>query len=207
MWTQRQRAFFWAAAALVGIWVVAASGFLIAKHLKVTADKVRAYVESVDLSKLSAADRARALKKLAEQLNALTLEERRRLRLEGIASRWFEQMTEEEKAAFIEATMPTGMKQMLASFEEMPEDKRQRAVDNAIKRLRDERERMASGGTPKQGGADAPPISPELEEKVREIGLKSFYSESSAQTKAELAPLLEELQNSMQSGGAFRGRR
>jgi len=186
--------------AIVGIWVLALAGYLIAKNAKMTAEKVRAYVAAVDLSKLSAADRAAALRRLAEMLNRLSLEERREMRMGRTAGDWFAQMTEEEKAAFIEATMPTGFKQMIAAFEELPEDKRRRTVDQAIKQLREQQ----GGGGP--NGTNRPALSPELEAKVRTIGLKSFYGESSAQTKAELAPLLEELQHSMESGRPFRGR-
>lgn len=197
----RKRAIGVALLAIVGIWVLAAAGYFIAKNAKVTAEKVQAYVESVDLSKLSAAERAEALRKLADMLNRLSLEERREMRMGR--SDWFAQMTEEEKAAFIEATMPTGFKQMIAAFEELPEDRRKRTVDQAMKRLREQQQQGAFG---ESNGTNAPPLSPELEAKVRTIGLKSFYGESSAQTKAELAPLLEEMQRSMESGRPFRGR-
>jgi len=202
----RTRAFAGAMGALVGIWLVAWAGYWFFSNLKVTADKVRAYAESVDLSKLSAAERAEALRRLADMLNRLSPEERRQMRFGRTAGDWFTQMTEEEKSTFIEATMPTGFKQMISAFEEMPEDKRRRAVDNAIKRLKEQRDRAPAMAGEAEGGGSPPPISPELEAKVRTIGLKSFYSESSAQTKAELAPLLEELQRSMESGRAFRGR-
>jgi hypothetical protein len=187
----------------LAIWVVAVAGYFIAKNAKMTAEKVRAYVAAVDFSKLSTAERAEALRKLADMLNRLSLEERREMRMGRTIGDWFAQMTEEEKAAFIEATMPTGFKQMIAAFEELPADRRQRTVDQALKRLREQRPRNAFD---ESNGTNAPPLSPELEAKVRTIGLKSFYGESSAQTKAELAPLLEELQRSMESGRAFRGR-
>ena len=189
--------------AVAVIWAVALAGYFIAKNAKVTAEKVQAYVATVDLSKLSAAERAEALRKLADMLNRLSLEERREMRMGRTIGDWFALMTEEEKAAFIEATMPTGFKQMIAAFEELPEEKRKRTVDHAMKRLREEQQRGAFGAS---NGTNAPPLSPELEAKVRTIGLKSFYSESSAQTKAELAPLLEEMQRSMESGRPFRGR-
>jgi len=202
MVSPRKRALLWAAAGLATIWVLAISGYNIARNLRVTGERVRAYVEGVDLSKLSGADRAAALKKLADMLNRLSYEERQQLRLGRTAEKWFLQMTEEEKGEFIEATMPTGFKQMIAAFEEQPEDKRKRTIDEALKRLREANERVPQGQV---AGADSgtnrpPPLSPELEAKVRTLGLKSFYSQSSAQTKAELAPVLEELQKLMESG-------
>lgn len=189
--------------AVAFIWVVALAGYFIAKNAKVTAEKVQAYVAGVDLRKVSAAERAEALRKLADMLNRLSLEERREMRMGRTIGDWFAQMTEEEKAAFIEATMPTGFKQMIAAFEELPEEKRKRTVDQAMKRLREQQQQGAFG---ESNGTNAPPLSPELEAKVRTIGLKSFYGESSAQTKAELAPLLEEMQRNMESGRPFRGR-
>jgi len=189
--------------AIVGIWFLAMAGYFIAKNAKMTAEKVRAYVTAVDLSKLSAAERAEALRKLADMLNRLSIDERREMRMGQTIRDWFAQMTEEEKAAFIEATMPTGFKQMIAAFEELPVDQRKRTVDQAMKRLREQKQQGASAET---NGTNAPALSPELEAKVRTIGLKSFYGESSAQTKAELAPLLEEMQRNMESGRPFRGR-
>jgi hypothetical protein len=116
-------------------------------------------------------------------------------------------MTEEEKNQFIEATMPTGFKQMLTAFEKLPEEKRRKTIDDSLKRLRDEQRRMQAASS-EDGPADTngpPVISDDLQAKIRTIGLKTFYSESSPQTKAELAPVLEELQRSMESGRPFRG--
>jgi len=201
MFNRRLRFLGWAAASVVGIWLVAWTAHCYFESLKMTADKVRAYVESVKFSKLTGAARTMALKELEDRLNALPYDERQRFRAEHLMNDWFAQMTEEEKTQFVEATLPTGFKQMIKAFEQLPEEKRRRLIDDPMKNLR-----AANNGTPVQGGATQggtnapPPISPDLEAKIRTIGLNSFYSQSSAQTKAELAPLLEALQRQMESG-------
>src|SRR5260221_3867027 len=127
MLTQRWRPVFYALIGVVAIWAVALTGYTIARNSKITAEKVRAYVESNDLSKMSAAERAKALRRLADMLNALSIEERQQARTERLTRDWLAQMTDDEKAAFIEATMPTGFKQMLTAFEQLPEEKRRPA--------------------------------------------------------------------------------
>ena len=208
MLSQRWRPVLLSGLAVLAIWAVALIGYQFAKHARVTADKVKAYVASVDLSKLSGDGRTKAIRQLADMLNALSLDERRRARLDRLTWGWLEQMSEDEKAAFIEATMPTGFKQMLDAFEQLPEDKRRKTIDDALRQLRDERNRIenSSGESVAEGTNAPPPLSPELQAQIRTIGLKTFYSQSSAQTKAELAPVLEELQRVMESGRPFRGR-
>jgi hypothetical protein len=208
MQIQRWRPVLLSALAVLAIWLVALVGYRLAKNARVTADKVKVYVESIDLSKVTGDARARAIRKLAAMLNALSLEERRKARLERLARTWLEQMTDDEKGAFIEATMPTGFKQMIEAFEQLPDDKRRKAIDDALRQLRQSQAQLDNsspdGPVPDTNGP--PPLSPELEAKIRTIGLKTFYSQSSPQTKAELAPVLEELQRAMESGRPFRGR-
>ena len=207
---QRCRYIILAVFTLVFVWLAAWAGYTMAKNSKMTAVKLRTFVESTDLGKLHGAERAKAIQKLANKLNALSAEERRRMRMGNMAGRWFEEMTEEEKESFIEATMPTGFKQMIAAFEQLPEEKRRKTIGDVITRLHEAREKIAAGEPgqiSERGQTNVLVLSKGLEEKVRMVGLKTFYSQSSAQTKAELAPVLEELQNVMRAGGTFRGRR
>ena len=203
MFTPRQRFLVQAAACLVGIWLASWAGHRYFESRKMTAAKVQAYVDSVNLSQLAGAVRAQALKELEDKLNALPYDERQRLRAGHLLNNWFAQMTEEEKTQFVEATLPAGFRQMINAFEQLPDDKRRRVIDDAIKNLRAANHRDPTGGTRKDMTNSPPPISPELEAKIRTIGLKSFYSQSSAQTKAEVAPFLEEMQRQMESGRLF----
>jgi hypothetical protein len=201
---QRRRTILIALAGLVVVWGLAVAGYLVAQSWKVTAEKVREFATATDLRKLHGKDRMKAIQDLAAKLNALSAEERRKARGARLWEQWFELMTDEEKSYFIDATMPTGFKQMLNSFEKLPEEKRRKALDDAVRRMREARERGEFANPFGRGTNAPPPLNEEMRKQITSIGLKSVYQDSSAQTKAELAPLLEEIQRSMESGRLFR---
>jgi hypothetical protein len=192
----RQRVGFWAAGIVLLAWILAWTGHRWARESRMTADKVRAYVGATDLRALTAEARRKALRGLADRLNALSFDERRRARLEQAWRGWIDQMTEEELAGLIEATLPGGVQQMLKAFEQTPPERRQRMVDEALKRLQ---QGAARGGGDGPQGVGPPiwAVSDEQRQRLVSLGLGAYYSQSSAQTKAELAPVLEELQNVM----------
>ena len=198
----RHRSIWLAAGSILLVWLIAGIGYTIAQNSKMTSEKVQAYLAKINLRQLSGEKRNQALRDLAAKINSLSPEERRRFRAGRMMEDWFEEMSEQEKGEFLEAIMPSGFKQMINAFEKLPEEKRKKTMDEAMKRLKERRESDAP--PPKAKGTNQPALSEDLQKKVTTIGLKSFYSQSSAQTKAELAPLMEEIQKNMESGRMFR---
>jgi len=209
MSNQRLRPLFAAAGLLALIWLVCWAGFAISRGSKMTPEKIRQYVRSVDFGKLSSAERMKALLALAAKLNAIPREERMQAHLSEDWRPWFAQMTESEKETFIAATLPADVKQMIDSFEKLTPERRKRTIDEAMKNLKKEQAPTAQDKTGDNGdnsSTNAPvTLSPEMVQKAETLGLRTFYSESSPETKAELAPLLEEVQRQMESGRSFHG--
>jgi uncharacterized membrane protein len=194
MGNQRRRPLIVAVVALAAVWIGCWAGYVIAKHSKMTFAKVAQYERSIDFSKLSVADRLKALQKLVDMINAMSPDERRHWRLDKDL---MAQLTDEEKSWLIDAVMPTEMKLALNAFEKLPKEKRQKIIDDAMKKLK---ELSTDPNAMGNDGGGAQDLSPELQAKVRTMGLNTLYSQSSAETKAELAPLMNEIQNQLESG-------
>lgn len=158
-----------------------------------TREKLNQYLHSIDLAKLSAAERAKALQALIDKWNAMSPEDRRHWHIDHD---WMAQLTDAEKSLLIEGMVPAQIKLALNAFEQLPKEQRQRMIDRAMKQIQDA---SANPGAGQNGGGDSG-LSPELEAKVRTMGLSAIYSQSSAQSKVELAPLLNEIQLQLESG-------
>jgi hypothetical protein len=198
-WTLLATSFI--AAILLVAWVA----YGLAQNSKMTADKVTQFVNATDLTGLSGATRAEMLRRLEDMINRLPVDERRKWRRDGAWKKWFDEMTEVEKGQFIEATMPSGFKQWLNTFDALPADRRKQFIDEMTDHLRETHQLMTDrepGQVTSMYGTNSPPqLSAELDKRARTIGIKTFYTESSAETKAELAPFLEELQHETERGG------
>ncbi len=184
-----------AAAAIVLVWLMCWAGYTIASKSQMTREKLNQYLHSIDLAKLSAAERAKALRALIDKWNAMSPEDRRHWHLDRD---WLAQLTDDEKSLLIDGMVPAQIKLELNAFEQLPKEQRQKIIDRAMKQMKeisDNPDAAQNAGVGANSG-----LSPELEAKVRTMGLNALYSQSSAQSKVELAPLLNEVQQQLESG-------
>ncbi len=171
---------------LLVVWGIAAGVILYSRAVRPTAQSLVEYMENNPLEGLSETKRASVIAKVADQLNRLSFEERQELRKVRTDRKFFEQMTSEERRAFLEQTLPEGFRQLMLALNKMSPEERKKIVNRAM----DDIER------------DSPEIAKRIEntdaQKVISEGLGSFYEEASADVKMDFAPVIERLQRATQ---------
>lgn len=178
----------WLKAALVlaGLWLIAGAVIFWARQTKPTPERLVAYLEANPID--GAGSRDEKLQAIADQLNALTFEQRREVRMGKQLDLYFKKLQPQEQARFLDLTLPTGFKQMMESLNKMERPQRKRFVEKALRDM--ERDRNFNGEN--DGNLDT------NARKMIEQGFKSFYSEATADTKMDVAPLIEQLQQNLQ---------
>lgn len=176
-------------ALLATVWAVAGGIIYWANSAKPTPERLARYLEGNALSSKSGSDRERIIAEVAEQLNGLEFEQRRQVRTGKQLDQFFRSLTPDEQSRFLDLTLPTGFKQMMDSFNKMDPERRKRFVE---KSLRD----MQEG----DGGEGRRFDDPHVQKMVQQ-GMRSFYSDASADVKLDFAPLIEQMQKNIQWGG------
>ncbi|MEN8695180.1 MAG: hypothetical protein ACN4GG_12080 [Akkermansiaceae bacterium] len=131
----------------------------------------------VDVSK-----RRERLEDIAKVLNRLDLRQRDRLRENRSGIKLFTRLSTEEKIYFVELTLTQSMKRMMEAFDKMPEKERERLVEKSLRDLQG------------QGGEDLVRLQeedPEVIDRIVKKGLGAYYQNASADTKMDLAPLMD----------------
>ena len=175
---------------LAGVWALTAGAIHWLHASQPTAESITAYLARTRIEAESGRDRARTIQKVEDQLNDVTYDERQRLQRSGVTRKFFRALTPAEQTAFLDATLPAGFRQMMESFNKMDPAKRKQFVERAVEEMK------------KHEGEGPPPGADEqVNQQFINQGLKSFYTDASADTKLDLAPIIEQMQRNIQAGG------
>lgn len=168
-----------------------------------TPEKVVAYMESHSLADEEDPDKRRKIiSTLADKLNALDHVQIGEFQGDSENNRdrgreFFQGMSPDEQHFFMEKRIGKAFNQMMNAFNDMEREERQQLVERTLKRMKDDdRERVQ---LERLENAD-----PEATEKIVNEGLKAYYQEASAETKLDLAPLMEQMQRNLQGLGRRR---
>lgn len=199
MITIHRKAILTGAIILAAGWTLAIGGYRLAGSGRMTLEKLRRYVASVDAAALSSDSRRETVNQLAAKLNALTPDERHLARIECPWTRWFSALSAQERDDLIDAALPDDMQNMLTAFDYLPDDLRSRALDDSLRRLHADQSLI-------QTNRDLAPISSEARQGLLQAGLNDYFKTATTREKATLSPLLEELHQMMETGAMFHSR-
>lgn len=194
MFTGRNALLWKAGIGLAILWGLVWGAFQVTGSLKPTPEKVVAFVEENPLSEIEDTEKRRqVIGRIAGMLNQMEPGELRRLaeeRGEDPRRTFFEEMTPEEQRFFMEKRIGKAFEQMMSAFNEMDREERKRVVERTLKQMRSDNERA-------DGLERLEETDPELADRIVGEGLKAYYQNASAETKLDLAPVLEEMQRNL----------
>jgi hypothetical protein len=163
------------------------------RQQQATAESVTKLAASIASQPLPEAERARQLDTLVRQVNRLNFEERRQLALSRGLDPVFEQMTDEERQSFLDRTLPQGFAQIIEVFNKMSPEERRAAVERALDDLR----RAEAESTELDWSRARARLEDGSLQRVVEQGFQAYLQTASAETKLDLAPVIEQIQQNV----------
>ncbi|GAA5129584.1 hypothetical protein JIN84_03535 [Luteolibacter yonseiensis] len=147
-----------------------------------------------------AARRETELRRIADLFNRLDFQEREKNRENRGGEKFFRTLSAREKGLFIDLTIMESMSRFMESLDAMKPEQRKKFVEQGLKEI--------SEGRTQEEMARADALGADLLDKISEQGMKAYFEKSSADTKLDLAPLMEAMNETMQGlrGNEFRPR-
>jgi hypothetical protein len=174
------------------LWLVVLAAIHFLHLMQPTVASVAAWCQRQEWGALSAEERARRLAALADQMNQLSFAQRQKLSGNAGFQSLTQQMTDDEKLSLMDKTLPRGFAQIMDSFNRMKPEDRRHLVSQALENMKK--------WNPQQ--QDRPTgFNEAAMQKVVQTGFTSYLQDASAETKLDLAPLVEQIQIDMQGLG------
>ena len=189
-----------AAIVLLLVWSCVGLVRFFADSRKITAERVNREVAaanfadwSAEKSSPSAAEaqrRDQKLRKIASLVNGLDFQEREKNRDNRTGEAFFRKLSSAEKSLFIDLTLKQSMGRFMESIDAMKPDQRKKFVEQGLKEI--------NQGRTGEEMARADELGSDLLDKITQQGMKAYFEKSSADTKLDLAPLMEAMNETMQ---------
>jgi hypothetical protein len=196
----RRKVIWRAALVLAVVWgsVWAIRSF--AASRKVTAELLNARMQHANFADWSgqqspsdaaeAKRREKELREIAEVVNRLDFQEREKNRENRAGDAFFRKLSPGEKSLFIDLTVMESMNRFMESIDAMPPAQRRKFVEQGLREIEQ--------GRTKEEMARAEELGADLLEKISKEGMRAYFEKSSTDTKLDLAPLMEAINETMQ---------
>lgn len=172
---------------------------------KVTAERLDREVRELNLADWSetqggateAKRREEEIRRIGDMLNKLDFQEREKNRDSRTGLGFFEKLSPQEKNLFIDITIVESMSRFMQAIDQMPPEQRKEFVEKGLKDIRE--------GRTEEEMRDAKELDETLLSKISQQGMSAYFDKASAETKMDLAPLMEAMNDVMQglSGNQF----
>ena len=194
----RRNAIVKAVLVLVVVWAVVWGIRSYAGSRKITAERVNREVAAAHFADWSkdagdaaeAKRREKSLRDIAGLVNRLDFQEREKNRDNRSGEKFFRLLSPSEKGLFIELTVAESMNNFMKALDAMKPDERKKFVENGLKDIRN--------GRTKEDMARTDAMSDELLEKISQEGMRAYFEKSNSDTKLDLAPLMDAMNETMQ---------
>jgi hypothetical protein len=192
---RRQRILLQTLLLLAVIWGGVAALRAFAGSKQVTAEKVSREIDAAgfeDWSEREGTDatREKKLREIAGMVNRLDFAERQRTRDDRSTERFFRQMSTSEKKLFIDLTVRESMGKFMEAIDALPPEKRKEFVEQGLREIQ--------SGKTEEEMARARELGDDLLETIAGEVMRAYFEKASADTKLDLAPLMESMNEVMQ---------
>ncbi len=196
----RRDVFIKTALVLALVWTCVWGVRAFAGSRKITAERVNREVAAANFGDWSAQEnppdaaearrRDQELRKIAQLVNGLDFQEREKNRENRAGENFFRKLAPAEKGLFIDLTIKESMGRFMETLDAMKPEQRKKFVEQGLKEISD--------GRTAEEMARADQLGSDLLDKISQEGMKAYFEKSSADTKIDLAPLMEAMNESMQ---------
>ncbi|TAG08185.1 MAG: hypothetical protein EAZ42_11655 [Verrucomicrobia bacterium] len=183
---------------LAFVWLVVWGVRSVAANQKITAEKVSEVIAEASFADWSeqsgsaaeAKARQQQMKEIADMVNRLDFQEREKNRGNRDGETFFRKLSREEKSQFVEMTVAESMKNFMIALDAMSPTERKKFVEQGLNEIK--------AGRTEDDMARAMEMDSELLDKIAAEGMQAYFEKSSADTKLDLAPLMEAMNETMQ---------